>query len=125
MVFYKLYLYKILFYLFSFKVIEFHIYTFSKYFPKNATDEQVWPLISPTVQKIYPEIFDRNFKILAYHVNSLQNFASFEKGLYLNRPTVKTIAEKCYLDNVYISGDWIKTSYPVCLMERAVSTGIS
>jgi hypothetical protein len=49
------------------------MYTFSKYLPSNTTDEQIWPLISPTVKLIYPEIFDRNFKVLAYHVNSHQN----------------------------------------------------
>lgn len=99
------------------------MYTFSKFFPTNTTDDQLWGLISPTVKLIYPEIFERNFQVLAYHVNSHQNFASFEKGLYLSRPTVLTLAEKCSLTNTYIAGDWIRTSYPVALMERAVSTG--
>jgi len=99
------------------------MYTFSKYLPSNATDEQIWPLISPTVKLIYPEIFDRNLKILAYHVNSHQNFASFEKGLYLNRPYVQTLAKNCSLANTFLAGDWIKTRYPACLMERAVTTG--
>jgi len=84
------------------------MYTFSKYLPSNATDEQIWPLISPTVKLIYPEIFDRNLKILAYHVNSHQNFASFEKGLYLIRPYVQTLAKTCSLANTFLAGDWIK-----------------
>ncbi len=104
-------------------MVEFHLYTFSKYFPKNTSDDQVWSLISPTVKLIYPEIFRRDFKVLAYHVNSYENFASFEKGLYLYRPTVETFAQKCAIPNVFQAGDWIRTSYPVCLMERAVTTG--
>ena len=100
------------------------MYTFSKTFPKETTNDKVWELISPTVKKILPEIFERNFKLLAYHVNSYENFASYERGLYVNRPSVDTIAEKCLLPNVYIAGDWIKTAYPASLMERAVSTGM-
>lgn len=99
------------------------MYTFSKSFPKDTPDDKVWELISPTVKQIYPEIFERNFKLLAYHVNSYENFASYQKGLYVYRPSVNTLAEKCLLPNAYISGDWIKTSYPTGLMERAVSTG--
>ena len=104
-------------------MIEFHLYTFSKLFPKDTPDEQVWDLISPTVKLIYPEIFERDFKLLAYHVNSYENFASYEKGLNAFRPSVNSISEKCLIPNVYIAGDWIKTSYPAALMERAVSTG--
>ena len=100
------------------------MYTFSESFPKETTNDKVWELISPTVKKILPEIFERNFKLLAYHVNSFQNFASYEKGLYVNRPSVDTIAKKCLLPNMYIAGDWIKTAYPASLMERAVSTGM-
>ena len=105
------------------EVIEFHLYTFSKSFPKETPDELVWDLISPTVKHIYPEIFERDFKLLAYHVNSYENFASYEKGLNAFRPSVNSIAEKCLIPNVYIAGDWIKTAYPTALMERAVSTG--
>jgi uncharacterized protein with NAD-binding domain and iron-sulfur cluster len=104
-------------------VIEFHLYTFSKSFPKETTDDKIWDLISPTVKKILPEIFEKEFKLLAYHVNSYENFASYERGLYVHRPSVNTVAEKCLLPNIYLAGDWIKTAYPAALMERAVSTG--
>ena len=99
------------------------MYTFSKYFPNGASDDEVWTSISPTVKTIYPEIFDRDFKVLGYTVNSYQNFASFEKGLYKFRPSVGTPSEKCGLANLYLAGDWVKVSYPSALMERAVSTG--
>jgi isorenieratene synthase len=103
-------------------VIEFHCYTWSKFFNKNATDSEVWGLISPTVKIIYPEIFDRNFKVLATHVNKYQNFASFQKGLMPFRPKTDTCS-KANLNNFFLAGDWIQTDYPSALMERAVSTG--
>ena len=83
----------------------------------------MWPLISPTVALIYPEIFVNGFKVLAFHVNSFQNFASYERGLDSFRPQTATLAS-FNLNNIYLAGDWIKTSYPSALMEKAVSTGI-
>ena len=103
-------------------VVEFHCYTWSAHFNKNASDSEVWGLISPTVKEIYPEIFDRNFQVLAYHVNSFQNFASFEKGLLSARPYVNSFASN-KLAGFYVAGDWVRTDYPSALMERAVSTG--
>ena len=100
------------------------MYTFSKSFPIETTNDQVWELISPTVKEILPEIFERNFKLLAYNVNSFDSFTSYEKGLYASRPSVNTVAEKCLLPNMFISGDWVKTAYPAALMERAVNTGM-
>lgn len=85
-------------------------------------DYQVWFKIAPTVKEIYPEIFDRDFQPLAYHVNSYQNFASFETGLFHSRPSVDTMA-KIGLGNMFLAGDWVKTPFPAALMERAVSTG--
>lgn len=99
------------------------MYTFSKYLPKNTSDSQLWNAISPTVKDIYPEIFERDFKILAYHVNSLENFASFEKGSYLYRPDVRTVPDKCQIANTYVAGDWVKLDHPSALMERAVTSG--
>lgn len=104
-------------------ILEFHLYTFSKYLPKNTTDDQLWSAISPTVKQIYPEIFERNFKVLAYHVNNLENFASFEKGLFVYRPDVRTLADKCQFSNSFVAGDWVKLDHPSALMERAVTSG--
>jgi uncharacterized protein with NAD-binding domain and iron-sulfur cluster len=103
-------------------VIEFHLYTWSKYFPKDTPDNKVWELISPSVNLIYPEIFTKNFKVLFTHVNSFENFSSFQKGLLKYRPTTRSLADNG-LNNAYLAGDWIKTNYPSALMERAVSTG--
>ena len=55
-------------------------------------------------------------------MNSYENFASFELGLYLYRPKTDTFSS-FGLNNLYSAGDWIKTDYPVALMERAVTTG--
>jgi uncharacterized protein with NAD-binding domain and iron-sulfur cluster len=76
-------------------------------------------LIAPTVKRILPSIFEKDFNVLAYHVNSFQNFASFEKGLAQYRPHVGSLK----LNNVYLAGDWIRTDYVANLMEKAVSTG--
>ncbi len=103
-------------------VVEFHCYTWSKFFDPNVSDDKVWALISPTVKLIYPEIFTRQFNVLAYHVNSYKNFASFELGLAKVRPNTQTLANS-NLNNVYLAGDWIMTPFPSALMERAVSTG--
>ncbi|CAF0759935.1 unnamed protein product [Brachionus calyciflorus] len=103
-------------------VMEFHCYTWSSHFSPNVSDSEVWNLISPTVELIYPEIFERNFQVLAYHVNSFQNFASFEKGLLKQRPFSNSF-EMNKLNSIYLAGDWIRTDYPSALMERAVSTG--
>ena len=67
-------------------VIEFHCYTWDKNFRINVSDEEAWILIAPIVKQILPEIFDKNFKILAQTVNSLQDFSSFESGLVKYRP---------------------------------------
>lgn len=102
-------------------VIEFHLYTWSKYFPKDTPDDQVWSLISPTVAKIYPEIFTKNFKVLFTHVNSFENFSSFQVNMMKYRPKSGTMIERGL--NTYLAGDWVQTDYPSALMERAVSTG--
>jgi uncharacterized protein with NAD-binding domain and iron-sulfur cluster len=101
--------------------MEFHLYTWSKTFPKNATDDEIWGLISPTISQIFPEIFAQNFKVLAYNVNSYENFSSFQKGLMGFRPTTNSLSDLGL--QLYLAGDWIKTDYPSALMERAVSTG--
>ena len=103
-------------------MVEFHLYTWSQNFDPNTDDSKVWGLISPTAKLIYPEIFDRDFKVLAYHVNKYQNFASFQKGLMPMRPKTDACSQ-ANLNNFYLAGDWIKTDYPSALMERAVSTG--
>jgi isorenieratene synthase len=60
--------------------------------------------------------------VLFTHVNSFENFSSFQKGLLKFRPTTRSLNDNG-LNNAYLAGDWIKTDYPSALMERAVSTG--
>ncbi|XP_013419238.1 uncharacterized protein LOC106179957 [Lingula anatina] len=100
-------------------VLEFHLY---KWAHGDVADDQVWTIISPTVKLIYPEIFERMFNILGYHVNSFENFSSFELNLQMFRPN-SSFPMECGLPNLHLAGDWLKTAYPSALMERAVSTG--
>ncbi len=100
-------------------IMEFHLYDWQF---GDVKDEEVWGLIAPTVKEIYPEMFERDFKMLAYHVNSYKNFPSFKKGLQKYRPSA-TYPSKSGIPNLSFAGDWLRTSYPSALMERAVSTG--
>ncbi|XP_072035012.1 carotenoid phi-ring synthase-like isoform X3 [Amphiura filiformis] len=100
-------------------IMEFHLYDWKF---GNVRDEDIWGLIAPTVKEIYPEMFERDFKMLAYHVNSYENFPSFKKGLQQYRPNA-TYPSQCGIPNLSFAGDWLRTSYPSALMERAVSTG--
>ncbi|XP_077985594.1 carotenoid phi-ring synthase-like [Glandiceps talaboti] len=100
-------------------VIEFHLYTWKH---GDVPDGKVWSIISPTVKEIYPEIFERQFTMLAYHVNSFCNFPSFERGSHKYRP-YSNFAAKSGFPNLALAGDWLHTDYPSALMERSVSTG--
>ncbi|XP_071941398.1 carotenoid phi-ring synthase-like [Antedon mediterranea] len=98
-------------------VLEFHLYTWSY---GDVSDDRVWDLIRPTAEEIYPDIKD--FKILAYHVHSANDFPSFEINTHQFRPTV-TYPKECELPNLSFAGDWLYTDFPSALMERAVTTG--
>ena len=100
-------------------VMEFHLYTWEH---GDLPDNKIWSIISPAVKEIYPEIFERNFTILAIHVNSYHNFPSYEMGSAKFRPN-STFAIESGIPNTFLAGDWLHTSYPSALMERAVSTG--
>ncbi|XP_064611572.1 carotenoid phi-ring synthase-like [Liolophura sinensis] len=100
-------------------VIEFHLYTWPY---GDMADAEVWAKISPTVKLIYPEIFEQNFKVLGLHVNSLHDFPSSKAGMAHLRPTVNQPILSG-IPNMYLAGDWVNTSYPSALMEKAVSTG--
>ncbi|XP_006820129.1 carotenoid phi-ring synthase-like [Saccoglossus kowalevskii] len=100
-------------------IMEFHLYTW-KYGP--VSDSEVWGIISPTAMEIFPEIIEKNFKILAVNVFSYENFPSFQAGSNRHRP-MSHFAKSCGISNLMLAGDWLRTSYPSALMERAVSTG--
>lgn len=100
-------------------VVEFHTYVWQH---GNVSDDKVWDIIAPAVKEIYPEIIEREFKIIYYHVYSFQNFASFSSGIEKYRPT-SGYPQECGIPNLSFAGDWLYTDYPSALMERAVSTG--
>ncbi|XP_033112363.1 uncharacterized protein LOC117113187 [Anneissia japonica] len=100
-------------------VLEFHLYTWSY---GDINDDEVWDLIRPTVKEIYPDIIEQDFKVLAYHVQTAEDFPSFEINTHQFRPTA-TYPNECELPNLSLAGDWLTTEFPSALMERAVSTG--
>jgi isorenieratene synthase len=48
------------------------------------------------------------------------DFTAFHTNLYKNRPTVKTEVE-----NLFLSGDWVKLENPAMLMEAATTSALS
>ena len=99
-------------------MVEFHLYTWQH--EVNMTDLAVWNVIAPTVYGIYPEI--QHLDVLGLSVGSFHNFPSFCTGSAAHRPTT-SLGPDHGLDNLAFGGDWLHTTYPSALMERAVSTG--
>lgn len=99
-------------------IIEFHLYANPQLAPLE--DGEVWPRIRPVALELLPELADA--RVLAYTVGSHHDFSSFEVGQGLNRPTA-TAARDAGVRNLALAGDWVHTTYPTALMERAVATG--
>jgi isorenieratene synthase len=99
-------------------VLEFHLYAN----PLWATirDEDVWRAIRPVALELFNEL--QKARVLAQIVGSHENFTSFEVGQGRLRPFSDTPLH-LGLKNLFFAGDWVQTSYPSALMERAVSTG--
>jgi isorenieratene synthase len=51
-----------------------------------------------------------------------EDFPSFKKGLHKYRPRSQT-PHQLGLTRLSLAGDWLSTSFPSALMERAVATG--
>lgn len=71
---------------------------------------------------ILPEMCQRNFSVVGGYVGHFHDFPSFKKGLHQYRPQSHTPREMG-LPRLALAGDWLATSYPSALMERAVATG--
>jgi isorenieratene synthase len=80
----------------------------------------MWEKVSPTAYEIYPELKD--MKILGYTMGQHENFPSYAAKQESFRPDAG-YAYKEGIQNLALAGDWLKTSYPSALMERAVATG--
>lgn len=99
-------------------IVEYHLYNTPDL--AGLSEEQVWKRIERLAMKITPEL--EGAKPLAYSMGSYQNFTSLEVGQASIRPEHDS-ARAVGLSNVGLAGDWIHTSFPSALMERAVSTG--
>ncbi|XP_022085794.1 uncharacterized protein LOC110976645 isoform X1 [Acanthaster planci] len=88
----------------------------------EVADDKLWNFIAPTVREIFPEIFQRGFKVLAYHVDGSATYPSYEKGLAKYRPTV-TFPKECGFPNLLFAGNWLHANYPTALIERPIATG--
>lgn len=101
-------------------VMEFHMYSWNL---GDIADDKLWKTISPTVYEIYPEISDRKFQILTFHVATGNDVASFDRGTAKYRPH-SGFPQKHGIPNLNLASDWLQTDYPSALSERSISTGI-
>jgi len=107
-------------------VIEYHLYNTPEFAADPATGrkaltaEQIWEKITATAVRITPEI--AGAKPLAFSLGGYHNFTSYEVGQASSRLDALS-PRGVGIENLAIAGDWIATSYPSALMERAVSTG--
>ena len=100
-------------------VLQFDLYAWNS---GHIDDDKLWDFISPVVADIYPEIIDREFKVLDFHVHTGSNHPAFLRGMEKFRPNV-TLPSELGIPNLSFAGDWLHTDYPSAFMERAVSTG--
>ncbi|XP_072028675.1 carotenoid phi-ring synthase-like [Amphiura filiformis] len=85
----------------------------------NIDDAKLWQFISPIVNDIYPEISDRKFKVLDFHVDTGTTHPAYLKDVEKYRPRA-TLANELGIPNLSFAGDWLHTDYPSVFMERAV-----
>jgi len=99
-------------------VLEFHLYNGPQFVGLGA--DQVWNEIRATALEIFPEL--SGARTIDFSLGSYDTFTSFSPGQGLVRPQ-SDFARSVGLENLGLAGDWVSTSYPTALMERAVSTG--
>jgi carotenoid phi-ring synthase / carotenoid chi-ring synthase len=100
-------------------VLEFHLYALEDDLA-TVPDDVVWERIRSTALEVVPELADA--KVLGSTVGTYENFTSFGVGQGRQRPFPQTPAEDG-LANLLLAGDWVQTTTPSALMERAVLTG--
>ena len=100
-------------------VIEFHLYAVDEPLAEVA-DDALWAAIRPVVLEVVPELAGAG--VLGQTVGNHRNFTSFATGQARHRPFTDT-ASRSGLANLFLAGDWVASSVPSALMERAVLTG--
>jgi isorenieratene synthase len=100
-------------------VLEFHLYALDGPLA-SVPDASVWDLVRPTALEVIPELAAA--RVLGSTVGTYENFTSFAVGQGRARPFPHTPAADG-LANLLLAGDWVQSSVPSALMERAVLTG--
>lgn len=93
-------------------VIELHAYAV----PPTMSEDEIKADLLEQLHAAYPETV--GMTILEDRYLHRRDCPSFEPGNWSHRPPVETS-----IANVKLAGDFVKTSFPSALMERAVATG--
>ena len=94
-------------------IYELHCYALPEDFDEARVREQ----FLEEFYLYFPEM--KSAKILYENLQVKKDFTAFHTGLYENRPTPRT-----KINNLYLTGDWIKLPIPAMLMEAAASSAI-
>jgi isorenieratene synthase len=86
----------------------------------NATE--ILKRIEPSIKLIFPELITNKTKVLYTSLDTFQNAPSFATNMEKFRPDT-AFSGRFGIPNLFMAGDWVRTTYPAGLMEKAVSTG--
>lgn len=94
-------------------IYELHSYAL----PDNFDESKVSDQFLIELYEYFPEL--KTAKILFKYLQVKKDFTAFHTGLYKNRlePITK-------IDNLYLTGDWIKLQIPAMLMEASASSAL-
>ncbi|XP_064639942.1 carotenoid phi-ring synthase-like isoform X2 [Lineus longissimus] len=86
----------------------------------NATE--VLQRIQRSIKLVFPELISNKAKVLFTSLDTFQKTPSFATNMEKLRPTT-AFSVSFGIPNLFMAGDWLRTTYPAALMEKAVSTG--
>ena len=94
-------------------IYELHSYAL----PDNFDETEVRDQFINEFFEYFPEL--KSAKILYEHIQIKKDFTAFHTNLHKNRP--EPISE---INNLYLTGDWIRLPIPAMLMEASASSAI-
>ena len=94
-------------------IYELHSYAI----PNNFDEDKVREQFLEEFYLYFPEM--KSAKIIYENLQVKKDFTAFHTGLSKNRPEPKT-----QINNLYLTGDWIKLPIPAMLMEASASSAI-
>jgi isorenieratene synthase len=94
-------------------IYELHSYALPDDFDENNVRDQ----FLEEFFQYFPEL--KSSKILYENIQIKKDFTAFHTNLFENRPGPIT-----KIDNLYLTGDWIKLNTPAMLMEASASSAI-